>query len=114
MTLTGGPSPRRGGAEAEALDLAGGRLGQLADEIDPSGRLVAGEPPAHVLGERGRQRVISRRAVLEHAEGMGADEAVRITAASRTAGCSARQLSTSAGDTHTPPTFSMSSPRPWK
>ena len=80
----GPPSPggrHRRRAEAEALDLAGGRLGQLGDEVDPAGRLVAGEPAAHVRGERGGKRGIPDGAVLEHAEGVGADEAARVAAA---------------------------------
>ena len=36
-----------------------------------------------------------------------------ITAASDTAGCCTRQPSTSAGETHRPPTLIMSSVRPW-
>src|ERR1700747_2251362 len=39
-------------AEFEALDLAGGGLGQLVDELDPARIFVRGKPRFHMLLQR--------------------------------------------------------------
>ena len=57
--------------QLEALDLAGGGLGQLGDELDPARVLVGGElvlDEALELVLEGRRRGV---AVLEHDEGLG-------------------------------------------
>src|SRR5204862_4917199 len=60
-------------AQLEALDLGGGGLGQLGDELDEARVLVGREP---VLDE-GLQLVVARLlAGLEHDEGLALGEAV--------------------------------------
>src|SRR5262245_12188755 len=72
--------PRRGApvagprSEPETLNLAGRRLGEIVDEIDPDrgfvGRGAAAHEPAQLLAQRRRRRVPA----LERDERLGPDE----------------------------------------
>src|SRR6266550_7227408 len=75
------PSGRTSGAELEALDLAGGRLRQLADELDPA-RILIGcdlvlDEGLQLVGEAGA----AARGLLEHDERLGLHEPVSVLVA---------------------------------
>src|SRR5205823_7437613 len=71
-------APDRSGPELEALDLAGRRLGQLADELDPARVLVGRDLVLHERLELAGQRVPGLPRLLEDDEGLGLDEPVGV------------------------------------
>src|SRR2546425_11978350 len=57
--------------QLESLNLAGGRLGQLREELDPPRVLVGRELCLDVLLQRGLQRVARRMTRLQHDKSLG-------------------------------------------
>src|SRR5207244_8835205 len=72
---------RASGAQLEALDLAGGRLRQLADELDPAGILIGCDlvldEGLQLVGEAG----VAARGLLQHDERLWLDEPVSVLVA---------------------------------
>src|SRR5690349_23040746 len=60
LSVIGSPSPARGFAQLEALDLPGGRLRQLRNEPDLARILVRSELAFHERLQRIGQRVVAR------------------------------------------------------
>src|SRR5262249_46507196 len=101
---------RASGPKLESLDLAGGRLREIGDELDPTWVLVGRDlvfheeldPIAPVSSGTAWAWGLPSRSVSSRPT----------TAASSTASWRISVPSTSTGETQMPPTFSMSSERP--
>ena len=105
-------------AQLEALDLAGGRLRQAVDELDPAGVFPHAGLGLDVLLEllaRGRWPAVLPGFSTMKALGFRrpSPSSLGTTAASSTASWPISALSTSNGDTQMPDTLNMSSVRPW-